>query len=57
MRLSMSCMPSFEEIRDFSSQLGERMGMDIINERADSRVVLLGPKGIETDVRKVYGME
>ena len=56
MRLSMSCMPSFDEIRDFSFQLGQRMGMEIINERADSRVVLLGPPGIETDVRKLHGL-
>ena len=57
MRLSMSCMPSFAEIRDFSGQLGDRLGMEIIKEREDSRVVLLGHQGDETDVRKIYGME
>ena len=56
MRLSMSCMPSFDEIKDFSSRLGEGIGMEIIKERADSRVVLLGHPGVETDLRKVYGM-
>ena len=55
-RLSMSCMPSFDEIRDFSAGLGERIGMEIVNERADSRVVLLGHPGEETDVRRIYGM-
>ncbi len=57
MRLSMSCMPSFDEIKDFSARLGEKVGMEIIKERADSRVVLLGHSGQETDVRKIYGME
>ena len=56
MRLSMSCMPSFDEIKDFSSRLGYGIGMEIIKERADSRVVLLGHPGVETDLRKVYGM-
>lgn len=55
-RLSMSCMPSFDEIRDFSAQLGQRVGMEIIKERADSRVVLLGHRGEETDVRRIYGL-
>lgn len=55
-RLSMACMPSFEEIKDFSRQLGDRIGMELIKERADSRVVLLGHTGEETDVRKIYGI-
>lgn len=56
-RLTIDCMPSFEEVKDFSRQLGDRIGMSIINERADSRVVLLGTPGMETDVRKVYGLD
>ncbi len=56
-RLTIDCMPSFAEIRDFSNQLGSRMGMSIINEREDSRVVLLGHPGEETDVRKIYGLK
>lgn len=55
-RLSMTCMPSFEEIKDFSRQLGDMIGMELIKERADSRVVLLGHPGEETDVRKIYGI-
>ena len=55
-RLSISCMPSFAEIRDFSQQLGSCIGMELIKEREDSRVVLLGHPGEETDVRKLYGM-
>ena len=30
--------------------------MELIKEREDSRVVLLGHPGEETDVRKLYGM-
>lgn len=56
-RLSIDCMPSFAEIKDFSRQLGDRIGMSIINEREDSRVVLLGTPGMETDVRRIHGLE
>lgn len=55
-RLTMSCMPSFEEVKDFSASLGERIGMEIVKERSDSRVVLLGHPGEETDVRKIYNL-
>jgi tRNA wybutosine-synthesizing protein 1 len=53
-RLSLTSMPSFEEIRDFSSQLGDEVGMSIIRERPDSRVLLLGGSGINTDVRSTF---
>ncbi len=56
-RLSIDCMPSFEEIMDFSSELGSIVGMDVIKQKPDSRVVLLGREGIETDVRKYYGLD
>ncbi len=56
-RLSMNCMPSFVEIMDFSRQMGDKIGMEIIKQREDSRVVLLGHPGEETDVRKIYGMK
>ncbi len=49
-RLSLDNMPSFPEIRDFSVRLGEATGMVPIRERADSRVVLLGTEGMDTDV-------
>jgi tRNA wybutosine-synthesizing protein 1 len=51
-RLSMSCMPSFQEITDFANQLGSWVGMEIIRQREDSRVVLLGHPDQELDVRK-----
>ena len=56
-RLSITCMPSFSEIKEFSSSLGRRTGMEIIKGREDSRVVLLGHPGQETDVRKIYGLD
>jgi wyosine [tRNA(Phe)-imidazoG37] synthetase (radical SAM superfamily) len=40
--MSMSNMPSFTEIREFSAKLGERLGMNILKERKDSRVLVLG---------------
>ncbi len=56
-RLSMSCMPSFQEITDFANQLGSKVGMEIIRKREDSRVVLLGHPGQELDVRKSYQLK
>jgi len=53
-RLSMSCMPSFQEITDFANELGSKVGMEIIRQREDSRVVLLGHPWQELDVRKSY---
>ena len=50
----MSCMPSFQEITDFANQLGSKVGMEIIRQREDSRVVLLGHPDQELDVRKSY---
>lgn len=52
-RLTLTSMPSFEEIRQFSEELCPIVGMEIIKERPDSRVLLMGPEGIETDIRKV----
>jgi len=57
MRLSMDCMPSFQEITDFANELGSKVGMEIIRQREDSRVVLLGHQGQELDVRKVHGQK
>ena len=57
MRLSMANMPSFDEIREFSTELGKLVGMEVIKERADSRVILLGQPGMETDVRRIYGID
>ena len=57
MRLTNEAMPSFDEIVDFSKQLGERVGMELIKQKPDSRVVLLAKDGVETDVRKYYRLD
>jgi tRNA wybutosine-synthesizing protein 1 len=56
MRLSMANMPSHQEIRDISEQLGDRLGMTVLKEKPDSRVTLLGAPGTETNVMKIYGI-
>ncbi|MDR1404769.1 MAG: 4-demethylwyosine synthase TYW1 [Candidatus Methanoplasma sp.] len=53
-RLSLTSMPSFEEIKKFSSELGDITGMSIIRERPDSRVLLLGRENIDTDIRSTF---
>ena len=56
-RLSMSNMPKHEEILDFSEKLGDIVGMEILKQKPDSRVALLGKPGTETDVMKLYGIK
>ena len=55
-RLSMTNMPSHDEVIQFSEQLCERLGLSILKEKSDSRVTLLGVPGIETNVRELYGI-
>ena len=49
-RLSLTSMPSFSEMKDFSSRLGEIVGLSIIREKEDSRVLLLGKEDFDTKV-------
>ncbi len=56
-RLSMDCMPSFREVQDFSDTIGSALGMEILKEKEDSRVTLLGRLGIELDVTKLYNFQ
>ncbi|KQM10158.1 MAG: 4-demethylwyosine synthase TYW1 [Candidatus Methanomethylophilaceae archaeon] len=56
-RLSMDCMPSFREVQDFSDTIGSALGMEILKEKEDSRVTLLGRLGIELDVTKLYNLQ
>ncbi|MDD5417804.1 MAG: 4-demethylwyosine synthase TYW1 [Candidatus Nanoarchaeia archaeon] len=44
MRLPKSEMPFFEDINSFSQCLSEELGYEIIDEKKESRVVLLAPK-------------
>jgi len=41
LRLSFDHMPSHKEVCDFASRLAEEVGYKILDESADSRVVLL----------------
>ncbi|UCG68850.1 MAG: 4-demethylwyosine synthase TYW1 [Thermoplasmata archaeon] len=41
-RMSMDNMPSHEKVQKFGKRLGSLLGYDILMERSDSRVVLLG---------------
>ncbi len=41
-RMHMDNMPSHTDIVEFSRRLGERLGMDMLKERKDSRVLVLG---------------
>ena len=53
-RLSMASMPSHSEIMDFSKQLGDLVGMDVLKEKPDSRVTLLGRPGTDTNIHASY---
>ena len=57
MRLTIDSMPRFNEIMEFSEDLGQRIGMTVLKKKEDSKVVLLGHEGVETDVMKLYGLE
>lgn len=43
-RMTLSYMPSHQEIKDFSKDLAMKTGYEMINEKEDSRVVLLSKK-------------
>ncbi|MBC7107581.1 MAG: 4-demethylwyosine synthase TYW1 [Methanomassiliicoccales archaeon] len=47
-RMSLTNMPSHASIRDFGMRLGNLLGLEILKEKEDSRVVLLGEKERET---------
>ena len=44
LRLSFDCMPSHKEVGDFASRLAEETGYRILDDSADSRVVLLSKR-------------
>lgn len=50
-RMNVTNMPSHESVREFSLRLSERVSLDLVGERADSRVVLLGKKNAKLRVR------
>lgn len=50
-RMHVDNMPSHGSVRQFSIRLAERLGLDVLGERGDSRVVLLGEKGTRLSVK------
>lgn len=49
-RMTIGNMPSHESVREFSSRLASRLSVDVLAEREDSRVVLMGEKGTRLKV-------
>ncbi len=41
-RMTLDNMPSHEKVKKFSEKLGDHLGYDLLMERSDSRVILLG---------------
>jgi tRNA wybutosine-synthesizing protein 1 len=50
-RMTADNMPSHASVREFSARLAKRLGLDVLKEREDSRVVLLGKSGSRLSVR------
>jgi tRNA wybutosine-synthesizing protein 1 len=50
-RMTIDNMPSHASVREFSGRLAENLSLDILGERDDSRVVLLGQKGSRMRLR------
>ncbi len=51
-RMTVDNMPPHSSVREFSSRLAQRLSLDQLAEREDSRVVLLGRKGTTLRVRE-----
>jgi tRNA wybutosine-synthesizing protein 1 len=50
-RMTVNNMPSHSDVREFSERLATRLSLDVLNEREDSRVVLVGKKGSKLKIR------
>lgn len=50
-RMTMDNMPSHSSIREFSARLAKRLSLELLGEREDSRVVLIGEKNAKMRVR------
>lgn len=49
-RMTIDNMPSPAMVREFSERLGRKLGMQVLMERRDSRVALLGRQGSKTSL-------
>jgi len=50
-RMSMSNMPSHDSVREFGQRLGDLLGMCLLKEKRDSRVVLLGKADAKVELK------
>jgi tRNA wybutosine-synthesizing protein 1 len=50
-RMTMDNMPSHASVREFSARLAKRLSLELLCEREDSRVVLIGDKNAKMRVR------
>ncbi len=50
-RMTMENMPSHSSVREFSERLAGRLSIEVLGEREDSRVVLLGSKSAKMRLR------
>jgi len=51
-RMTVDNMPSHASVREFSNRIAEKLDLEVVGERVDSRVVLLGRKGARLRVRE-----
>ncbi|MGD1061506.1 MAG: 4-demethylwyosine synthase TYW1 [Methanomassiliicoccales archaeon] len=50
LRMTIANMPSHQKVKEFGMSLADRLGLGLLNEKADSRVVLLGEQGARTEL-------
>lgn len=50
-RMNLSNMPTHETVREFALKEASSLGLDLLMEKEDSRVVLLGKKGSKLSIR------
>lgn len=50
-RMHIENMPSHTEVKEFSERLAQALSLDVLKDRDDSRVVLIGRKGEKLSVR------
>ncbi len=51
-RMTWDNMPSHKSVREFAKRIAERLSLEVLAERDDSRVVVIGKKGSKLKVRE-----
>ncbi len=52
-RMNLSNMPSNETVKGFAKKEADLLGLNIVAEKTDSRVVLIGEEGVDTKIKKL----